>query len=49
MSQDDRASTSGNRRLVRWAVFLIVAAALAWLGAYILGEQIYDAILRLTH
>jgi hypothetical protein len=49
MSQEDRASTSGKRRLVKWAVLLVLAAALAWLGAYILGVQIYDAAVQVTH
>lgn len=49
MSQDDRASTSGKQHFVRWAVLLILAAALAWLGAYILGVQIYDAAVQVTH
>lgn len=49
MPQEDRASTSGNQRFAKWAVFLILAAGLAWLGAYLLGEQIYDAAVRVTH
>ena len=49
MSQDDRVATSGKQRFVKWAVLLILAAALAWLGAYILGAQIYDAAVRVTH
>lgn len=49
MPQEDRASTSGNQRLAKWAVCLILAAGLAWLGAYLLGEQIYDAVVQVTH
>jgi len=49
MSQEDRAVPSGKQRFVKWVVLLVLAAALAWLGAYILGAQIYDAALRVTH
>ena len=49
MPQEGRASTSGNQRFAKWAIFLILAAGLVWLGAYLLGEQIYDAAVRVTH
>ncbi|HVX35146.1 MAG TPA: hypothetical protein VHC71_02895 [Hyphomicrobium sp.] len=49
MVQEDRASPSGKQRLVRWALFLGALVVLAWLIAYVLGIQIYDAAVQVTH
>jgi hypothetical protein len=35
--------------LLKWALVLGSIVALLWLGAYLLGVQIYDAALHLTH
>lgn len=48
MSQENDTSPR-NQSFVKWAVILILVAALAWIGAYILGEQIYDALVRVIH
>jgi hypothetical protein len=49
MMQDDQTSVSKRQRLMKWALALCVIAALLWFGAYLLGAQIYDAALQLTH
>jgi len=49
MVQDDRSSVAKGPRLLKWALVLCAIAALLWAGAYLLGLQIYDAALQLTH
>jgi hypothetical protein len=49
MVQDDQSSVAKKPRLLKWALVLCVIVALLWAGAYLLGVQIYDAALRLTH
>jgi hypothetical protein len=49
MLPEDRASPSGKNRLVRWALFLGAVVVLAWLVAYALGIQVYDAAVQVTH
>jgi hypothetical protein len=49
MPQEDGSIAPGRQRFVKWAAVLFLAAGLAWLGAYLLGAQIYEAILDVTH
>lgn len=49
MGPDDQISPSGKERLIRWGVILGVAVATAWIVSYLLGVQIYDAAVQVTH
>jgi hypothetical protein len=49
MVQDDQSPTFKKQHLAKWALGLCAVVALLWLGAYLLGDQIYDAALQLTH
>jgi hypothetical protein len=49
MVEQNQNPVSKSPKLLKWALVLGCVVALLWLGAYLLGIQIYDAALRLTH
>jgi hypothetical protein len=49
MVDQNQNPASKSSALVKWALILGGIVVLLWLGAYLLGVQIYDAALNLTH
>jgi hypothetical protein len=48
MAPEDQASPSSRQHLLKWALILGIIVIAAWLIAYALGIEIYDALLGVT-